>query len=247
MSTIPEATSRRDIEIRGVRYHVATFGSGEPLLLLHGGLGETGMFGPVLGMLAEHRTVIGVDLQGHGRSTLGDREIVPEDIADDLDTLLGKLGHARLDVLGYSFGGNIAFRLAVQHPDRVRRLVLVSAGYATDGFYPELRAQQGAVNASLAETLRETPMYQVYAEVAPHPEDFPQLLDRMGRWMASSFEWSEDVKRLRGPVLLVFGDSDMFQLEHVIAFYRLLGGGERDAGWMREHMSPNRLAKSCPT
>ncbi len=85
-------------------------------------------------------------------------------------------------------------------------------------------------------------MYRSYAAIAPRPEDFPRLLDRMGELMRRPYDWREDVKTLRMPVMLVFGDSDMFRLEHVIEFYQLLGGGQRDAGWMREHMARNRLA-----
>jgi hypothetical protein len=64
----------------------------------------------------------------------------------------------------------------------------------------------------------------------------------MGELMRTPYDWSEDVKQLRGPVMLVYGDSDMFRLEHIVRFYQLLGGGQRDAGWQREHMAPNRLA-----
>ena len=102
--------------------------------------------------------------------------------------------------------------------------------------------QQAAVGAALADAMKETPMYQSYAAVAPHPEDFPKLLDRMGELMRLPYDWSEDVKKLTVPTLIVFGDSDMYRPEHVVKFYQLLGGGLRDAGWQREHMSQNRLA-----
>ena len=92
------------------------------------------------------------------------------------------------------------------------------------------------------EMMKGTPMYQSYLAVAPDPSEFPKLLDRMGEFMRTSYDWTEDVKKLKPPVMLVYGDSDMFRLEHVISFYQLLGGGLKDAGWQREHMSPNRLA-----
>ena len=85
-------------------------------------------------------------------------------------------------------------------------------------------------------------MYKSYAAIAPNPADFPKLLDRMGELMKTSYNWKDDVKKLKMPVMLVYGDSDMFRPEHVIEFYKLLGGGQRDAGWNREHMSQNRLA-----
>jgi pimeloyl-ACP methyl ester carboxylesterase len=156
--------------------------------------------------------------------------------------ILKSLGYEQVDVLGYSFGGGVALRLAIQHPEMVRRLVVVSAGYAQDGFYPEMLPQQAVVGAGMLEMMKGTPMYQSYVAVAPDPSEFPRLLDRMGEFMRTPYDWSEDVKELKPPVMLVYGDSDMFRLEHVISFYQLLGGGLKDAGWQREHMSPNRLA-----
>lgn len=230
------------VEANGVRYYYEIHGRGEPLLLLHGGLGSLDMFGPVLPALAAGRQVIAVDLHGHGRTALGNRSINLTDMGDDLAAVLTKLDYGQVDVLGYSLGGFVAFRLAVQHPDKVRRLVLVSAAYARDGFYPDVLAQQAQMGAAAADAMKGTPMYQGYVAVAPKPEDFPRLLDEMGKLLATPYDWADDVKKLRGPVMLVYGDSDMYRPEHVIEFYKLLGGGLRDAGWMRENMSPNRLA-----
>jgi pimeloyl-ACP methyl ester carboxylesterase len=228
--------------INGVNYYYEIHGQGEPLLLLHGGLGSIDMFGPVLPMLAKGRQVIAVDLHGHGRTALGDRKIRLIDMGNDMDALLEQLGHAQVDALGYSLGAGVAFRLAVQHPKRVRRLVLASAGFSDDGFYPEMRPMQKQVGAGMAEMMKDTPMYKSYAAVAPNPAEFPILLDRIGELMRESYDWAEDVKKLKMPVMLVYGDSDMFRLDHVVEFYRLLGGGLKDAGWGREHMSQNRLA-----
>jgi pimeloyl-ACP methyl ester carboxylesterase len=132
--------------------------------------------------------------------------------------------------------------LAVQHPEAVRRLVLVSTGYSQDGFYPEMLPQQASIGAAMAERMKETPMYKSYVAIAPHPEEFPKLLDRMGALMRKSYDWSGDVQELTMPVMLIYGDSDTFRPEHQVKFYQLLGGGLKDAGWQREHMSQNRLA-----
>ncbi len=230
------------VEANGVKYYYEIHGQGEPLLLLHGGLGSIDMFRPVLPALSAGRQVIAVDLHGHGRTALGERPISLPDMGNDMAVILRHLGHEQVDVLGYSLGGGVGFRLAVQHPARVRRLALVSAGYSQDGFYPEMLPQQAAVGAGMAEQMKATPMYQSYVAVAPRPEDFPRLLDRMGELMRTPFDWSADVKTLKMPVMLVYGDSDMFRPEHIVKFYQLLGGGLRDAGWMREHMAQNRLA-----
>jgi pimeloyl-ACP methyl ester carboxylesterase len=238
----PAAIRSGHLPINGVSYYYEIHGQGEPLLLLHGGLGSIDMFRPVLTRLASTRQVIGVDLHGHGRTNLGDRKISMIDIGDDLDALLGQLGYQQVDALGYSFGGGAAFRLAVQHPERIRRLVLVSAGFARDGFFPELLPMQAEVGAAMAEMMKETPMYKSYVAVAPNPAEFPVLLDRMGELMRTPYDWADDVAKLTMPVMLVFGDSDMYRPAHIVEFYGLLGGGLKDAGWMREHMSQNRLA-----
>jgi pimeloyl-ACP methyl ester carboxylesterase len=241
MASVP-APKRGYVTVNGLDHYYEIHGSGEPLLLLHGGLGSIDMFGPLLPMLARGRQVIGVDLHGHGRTALGDRKISVIDMGDDLAAILRELGFDRVDVLGYSMGAGAGFRLAVQHPSLVRRLVLVSAGFAQDGFYPEILAMQAQIGAGMAEFMKDTPMYQSYKAIAPRPEDFPRLLDQMGEAMRTPYDWSRDVEKLTMPTMLIYGDSDMYRLEHVVAFYKLLGGGLKDAGWMREHMSQNRLA-----
>jgi pimeloyl-ACP methyl ester carboxylesterase len=226
----------------GVNYYYEIHGQGEPLLLLHGGLTSIDMLGPILPALAKGRQVIAVDLQGHGRTTLGERPIDLVSIGNDLAMIVRKLHYGTVDVVGYSFGGGAALRLAVQHPDLVRRLVLVSTPFAQDGWYPEMLPQQAAMSAAMADAMKPTPMYQSYVKVAPRPQDFPRLLDRMGEFMSKPYDWTADVKQLKGPVMLVYGDADMVRPEHIVRFYQLLGGGLRDAGWQREHMSKNRLA-----
>lgn len=230
------------LSVNGVNYHYQVHGKGEPLLLLHGGLGDFDMFGPVLAELIKTRQVIGVDLYGHGRTALTERAMSVVDMGDDMAQIVKQLGYDKVDVMGYSLGGGVGFRMAVQHPERVRRLALVSAGYAQDGFYPEMLPMQAQVGAAMADMMKDTPMYKSYAAVAPRPQDFPKLLDQMGAFMRKPYDYSEDVKKLAMPVMLVFGDSDMYRPEHIMKFYQLLGGGLKDAGWGRENMAKNRLA-----
>jgi len=242
-TTVSNPTKSGRVPANGIDYYYEIHGSGEPLLLLHGGLGSMDMFrSSLLPALAKTRQVIAVDLQGHGRTALGDRPIDLVDIGNDLAVVLEKLGYKQVDVAGYSFGGGAGLRLAIQHPTLVRRLAVISAPFAQSGFFPEMLPQQAAVGSAMAEQMKETPMYQSYVAVAPNPKDFPRLLDRMGELMRRPNDWSEDVKKLSMPVMLVFGDADMVRPEHIVEFYHLLGGGLKDAGWQREHISRARLA-----
>jgi pimeloyl-ACP methyl ester carboxylesterase len=230
------------VEADGVRYGYEIHGEGAPLLLLHGGFGTMEMFGPILGRLAERRQVITVDLYGHGRTALTDRPIDPIAMGDDMATVVRALGFERVDALGYSAGGKVAFRLAVQHPEVVGKLVLVSFAYADTGYYADIRAQQQGITRDSAAMLMQTPLYDAYKAVAPRVEDFPEFVARMGDAIRKPYDWSEQVKTLKPTTLLVYGDSDMFEPEHIVRFYQLLGGGLRDAGWDGAGMIRHRLA-----
>jgi len=230
------------VKANGLSYYYEISGKGEPLLLLHGGLGSTDMYRPILPRFADHRQVIAIDLQGHGRTELGTRKFDLIDMGDDVATVIEKLGYQQVDVLGYSFGGGVGFRFAAQHPDKVRRLVLVSVGFSDQAFFPEIREQQNQIGAASLEYMKETPMYKSYVAVAPKPDDFPRLLQAIGDFMRGHYDYSADVKKLTMPTMLIFGDGDMYKPEHMVEFYKLLGGGLRDAGWQRENLSKNRLA-----
>ena len=230
------------IDVDGIQYHYQIRGQGSPLLLLHGGLGSADMFAPIMPVLAANRRIIGVDLQGHGRTPLGSRPFSMAAMGADMAVILKKLGYGPVDVMGYSMGAGVAFQLAVQHPQQVRHLVLVSGSFAKDGFYPEMVDAQAQLSGKMAQGMKDTPMYKSYVAVAPSPGEFPKLLDAMGDMMKKPFDWTADVPKLTMPVMLVYGDSDMYRPEHVVKFYQLLGGGLKDAGWQREHMSLNRLA-----
>jgi pimeloyl-ACP methyl ester carboxylesterase len=220
--------------VNGIDLYYETHGAGRPLILLHGGLGSGEMFGPILPALAARHRVIAVDLQGHGRTADIDRPLDVRLMADDVAALIAHLGLDRPDVVGFSLGGGVAFRTAAQHPDRVGKLVMASAHIRSDAVYPEMRQQQGQVNAAAEAFLRDTPMYQLYQRVAPRPGDFGRLLDKIGAAMAEGFDFTEDVRGLQVPTLIVAADADMAPPSHYVEVFKLLDGGLRDGGWMGE-------------
>ena len=234
MTTTDAQGSGRYVAVNGIELWVVTHGAGRPLILLHGGLMSGELFGPILPALTEHHQVITVDLQGHGRTADVDRPVDVRLMADDIAALIDHLGLDRPDLVGYSLGGGVALMTAVRHPDKVGRLVSASANIRRDAIYPEMLGQQSQVSGAAAELLKGTPMYEHYQQVAPRPEDFPRLLDKIGESMAVDFDFTEEVRGLQVPTLVVAADADMAPPSHYVEAFKLLDGGLRDGGWMGE-------------
>jgi pimeloyl-ACP methyl ester carboxylesterase len=233
-STTDTKSTGQYAQVNGINLYYETLGSGRPMILLHGGLGSGEMFGPVLPVLAEHHQVIAVDLQGHGRTADIDRPIDVRLMADDIAALIDHLKLTQPDVVGYSLGGGVALHTAAKYPAKVRRLVAASANLTPEAIYPEMRAQQLQVSGAAAEALRDTPMYQLYQRVAPRPQDFPRLLDKIGQSMSKPYDYTDAVRSLKVPTLIVAADADMAPPSHYVEVFKLLDGGLRDGGWMGE-------------
>ena len=210
--------------VNGLKVYYEIHGSGGvPVVLLHGAYMSTGAMQPLLSDLAKSRQIIAVDLQGHGRTADIDRPLQYEQMADDVAALLEHLGISQADIVGYSMGGNVALQLAIRHPDLVRKLVVASGQYRLDGMYPEVIA---GIAELTPEIMRGTPWYEEYANVAPNPEDFPTLVEKLKRLDAEEFAWpEEDIQAIAAPTLLIYGDADVFRPEHMVELFRLLGGG----------------------
>jgi pimeloyl-ACP methyl ester carboxylesterase len=228
--------------VDGLKMYYEIYGTGEPLILLHGGLGSTEMFGPIMPQLAKGRRVIAVDLQAHGRTADIDRPLSMETLADDVAALLKYLGIEKADLMGYSLGGGVALNVAFRHSGAVRKLVIVSAAFKRDGWYPEILAGMAQMGPAAAEPMKQTPMYQTYAHIAPRPADWPVLISKTGELVRKDYDWSKEVTALRVPTLLVFGDADAVRTAHAEQFFELLGGGKKDGGWDGSGMANARLA-----
>ena len=228
--------------VNGLEMYYEVHGEGEPRILLHGGIGAIEMFGEVLPLLARDRQVVGVDLQAHGRTADIERPMTFEAMADDVAALIEHLGAGGADVMGYSLGGGVALQVAIRHPGAVRRAVLVSTPFKRDGWYPEVLAGMEQMGPEAAEPMKETPMYLLYAGVAPRPEDWPVLLAKVGELLRQDFDWSQDAAALEMPVMIVVGDADSVRTAHAVKFFEMLGGGQRDAGWDGSGRPDSRLA-----
>jgi pimeloyl-ACP methyl ester carboxylesterase len=173
--------------------------------------------------LAESRRVIVPEMQAHGRTADIDRPITYEGMADDVAVFLEHLEIEEADAFGFSMGGGVALQLAIRHPGSVRRLVVASASYTSDGMQPELHEMIPTITP---ETFAGSPMEAAYQELAPNPEDFPTLVEKLKRLDMTPFAWpAEDIRGIETPTMIVVGDADAVRLEHAVEMFRLLGGG----------------------
>jgi pimeloyl-ACP methyl ester carboxylesterase len=210
--------------VNGLELYYEVHGVGRPLVVLHGAYMTIEAMGAVVPGLAESRQVIAVELQGHGRTAdVGDRPLTYEQMADDVAALLRHLGIEEADVFGYSMGGSVALQVAVRHPEVVRKLVVASASYTSDGMHPELLEMIPTITP---EAFAGSPIEEAYLRTAPNPDDLRTLVAKLKRLDMEPFAWPpEDIRGIAAPTLLIVGDSDAIRLEHAVELFRLLGGG----------------------
>jgi pimeloyl-ACP methyl ester carboxylesterase len=240
----PASTGYADAA-EGLRVYYEVYGEGEPIVVMAGGLMDISTMAQTIAPLSRTRQVIGIDLEGHGRTALRDTPMTHERNGDDVAAVLRHLNIAQADVAGYSHGGDAAIRMAIQHPEMVRNLIVISSAAERDGWYPEVLRGMESVSGAQAPTMQQTPLYTRYAEIAPHPDQFPVLLDRMGELMKKDYDWRTEIAALPMPALLLFADHDAVTTRHIVEFFGLFGGGERDAAGYDgtpPHFSRARLA-----
>ena len=218
------ATKGDYTEVNGLRMYYETRGTGRPLIVLHGAYMTVDAMSALVPDLAEIRRVISVELQGHGRTAdVADRPITYEGMADDVAALLRHLGIDEADTFGYSMGGGVALQLAIRHPGSVRRLVVASASYTSDGMQPELHEMVPSITP---EMFAGSTVEAAYKEVAPNHEDFPVLVEKLKELDMTPYDWgAENVRGIEAPTMIVVEDSDAVHLEHAVEMFRLLGGG----------------------
>jgi pimeloyl-ACP methyl ester carboxylesterase len=210
-------------EVNGLNMYYEIHGSGQPLVVLHGAYMTVDAMGEIVPALAEGRQVIAVELQGHGRTADIDRPLSYELMADDIAALIEHLVIEKADVFGYSMGGGVALQVAIRHPEVVRKLVVASASYTSEGMHPELLEM---IPTLTPEAFAGSPIEEAYLRSAPNPDDFPTLVAKLKRLDMEPFAWPpEDIGGIAAPTLLIVGDSDAIRLEHAVELFELLGGG----------------------
>jgi pimeloyl-ACP methyl ester carboxylesterase len=223
----PALSNANFADVNGQHIFYSVHGAGKPLILLHGGI-DPDSFGSNLSALAKRRQVIAVHLQAHGRTPDTDRPLRCETLGDDVAALIGHLKFGKADAMGYSLGSDVALQTAIRHPDVVDRLVLVSGTMRQDGSYPEAVAALNQLEANavmLGGSVKASPLGQAYPDV-----DWTNLFRKVGDLTKRPFDWTADVAKVRARTLLAFADADSIRPEHMVEFWKALGGGQRDAG-----------------
>jgi pimeloyl-ACP methyl ester carboxylesterase len=223
--------------VNGMKMYYEIHGTGEPLVLVHGGVVGISMFGGNVDALGQSRQVIAVELQGHGHTRDIDRPLSFEALSDDVFTLIKHLGFQRVDVMGYSLGGGVALQVAIRHPEVVRKLVVVSAPCKRRGMYPEVLAAMDQMGPKNGDMMKHSPLSKMYPDV-----DWTTLFTKLGKLLSTEYDWSKEVAEIKAPTMLVFADTDAVRPEHIVEFYKLIGGGRRDAGQDASGRPINELA-----
>lgn len=217
MSTATPHTSDY-ADVNGLHLYYEIYGDqGTPLVLLHGGMLTIELnFATLIPTLAETHRVIGVELQGHGRTADIDRDITPANLADDVVALLDHLGIERAHVVGHSLGGAVAMELAVSHPDRVLSVVPLSISVRPDGMHDDFSSPEKMAVSTRMPTAQDFADFgEAYARLAPHPENFEKFFAKMSASAADLVGWSdEQLAAVTAPTLLVLGDHDFTTIEH---------------------------------
>ncbi len=215
----------RYARVNGLDLSYEIRGGGQPLVLLPGGFMTVEAMGELVPQLAATRRVIGVELQGHGHTADIERPLRFELMADDIAALIGHLGLEQADIFGFSVGGGVALRTAIQHPEVVRKLALASTAFKREGWYPEVLAGMASLSV---ETFAGTRVHQAYLETSPRPQAWPIFVAKMRQLLSEDYDWAEDVAALTTPTLILVGDADGLRLAHAVEFFGLLGGGKAD-------------------
>jgi len=209
--------------VNGLNMYYEIHGTGRPLIVLHGAFMSIASMGKLVPSLAESRQVIGIEAQGHGHTADIDRPLTYEQLADDVAAAMSYLNIEQADVFGYSLGGGTALQLAIRHPQVVRTLVAASCTFNTGGLHP---GSLPAFEAITPEVFEGTPWKAEYLRIAPNPDDFPALVNKMKHLDLSPQDWpAEAIKAIPSPTLIIAGDSDGVTPEHVVEMFRLRGGG----------------------
>ncbi len=210
--------------VNGLKMYYEVHGSGDPVVLLHGAfMTITNNWTEWIGELSKTRKVIAIEMQGHGRTADIKRDFSDENLADDVAALLDHLKIPSADLIGYSMGGGVAMQCAIRHPDKVRKVVVISSTFRSDGAVKEA---VDAIPKLTADDFKGSPIEVEYKKLSPTPDEFPRFVKRLLATASKEVDFGADkLKATTAPMFFIHGDADGIRLEHVAEMFRLKGGG----------------------
>lgn len=210
--------------VNGLKMYYEIHGEGEPVVMLHGAFMTITGWADWVKELSKTRKVIAVEMQGHGRTADIKRDMSAENLADDLAALLDHLKIPSADVIGYSMGGGVAMQTAIRHPEKVRKVVVISAVFRYDGWVKEGR---DALPNITAEVFKGSPVEAEYKRLSPTPNEFPEFVRHVISSAARPYDFGADkIKATKAPMFFIHGDADGVRFEHIAEMYALKGGGD---------------------
>ena len=200
------------VDANGVHTYYEEHGSGDPLLLLHGGLADASAFALQTPAFAERYQVFVPDRRGHGQTPDVEGPISYDLMADDTIAFMDAVGTGPGHLVGWSDGGDVGLIVAIKRPDLVRKLVLMGANFSADGLMPEAAAAfTPDSDTSIVPVMRD-----MWREHAVDPERFEAVLDKMRHCWFDYATPPADLARIAAPTLVMAGDDDIARFEHTI-------------------------------
>ena len=209
--------------VNGTKVYYEVYGEGKPIVLLHGSFMTIAMnWGELIPELSKTRKVIALELQGHGHTPFSERKLDFTTLANDVEGVMSYLKIDSAAIAGYSFGGFVAYQLAIQSPRRVTNLIIISSTYKTSGWQPEVA---NAIKSLKPEYLTNTPLQTAYDAVAPDKTKWTKFLEQMIAFSAKPADLGDNnIAKITSPVLLISGDNDGLDKIELMKTYKLLGG-----------------------
>lgn len=211
------------VSLKDSKVYYEIYGTGKPIILLHGAfMTINSNWSQLIPELAKTRKVIAIELQGHGHSPYSDRKFDHAILADDVAGLMDYLRIEHAAVLGYSFGGAVAYQFAIQYPKRLNGLAIISATYKSNGWMPEINNAFKNMKPAMFEN---SPMQQAYDAVAPDKTKWTKFLEQMISLAQHPFDLGDaNIAKISSPVLIIAGDNDGLDKIELAKTYQLLGG-----------------------
>ena len=212
------------VPVNGLKVYYEVYGEGRPIVLLHGAfMTIEGNWGQLIPELSKTRKVIAIELEGHGHTPFSDRKLSHATLASDVTGVMDHLKIDSADVVGYSFGGSVAYQFAIQSPKRLRKLVIISSTYKSTGWRPEIA---NAFKNMKPEMFANSPMKAAYDAVAPDKTKWTKFLEQMIAFAGTPFDMGDsNIAKISAPVLIISGDNDGLDKVELMKTYQLLGGG----------------------